>query len=333
MVTTGNLNLSPEALAALAQKANRSDNELARSLGISMDEIVDAQLPDTDANNKQIFESNPFFDPTKFGQALAANARVDAGGYITAEEINKSENGNDEENDLLDIIQNNLAREEAERERIRSIQDDYNHTFTNEELDQMEWNGDHNAIWTIGGRQISRNQLFNATKKARTNWEESEEAQNMSPEERERVQRIWSQLGQISIRDAEGEARFSALVRQLPPDAQAQLNEQMGQEIGKSVDAKTQNDARRSLSIDVSTNQGATVISDSTELVGNSQNLTTVDVSVNGDIQTNVNARSDFNNASANLVAPQSTNSIGLSANQNVVNPIVRIQMASLDSF
>lgn len=225
------------------------------------------------------------------------------------------------------------TREEAERERIRSIQDDYNHTFTNEELDQMEWNGDRNAIWTIGGRQISRNQLFNATKNARANWENSAEAKNMSPEDLANTQRIWSQLGQISIRDAEGEARYNALVRQLPPHAQAQLNEQMGQEIGKSVDAKTQNDARRSLSIDVSTNQGATVISDSTELVGNSQNLTTVDVSVNGDIQTNVNARSDFNNASANLVAPQSTNSIGLSANQNVVNPIVRIQMASLDSF
>lgn len=139
MVTTGNLNLSPEALAALAQKANRSDNELARSLGISMDEIVDAQLPDTDANNKQIFESNPFFDPTKFGQALAANARVDAGGYITEEEINKSENEKDGENDLLDIIQNNLAREEAERVQRAEQWMNEDHTYAGQKMSASEW--------------------------------------------------------------------------------------------------------------------------------------------------------------------------------------------------
>ena len=220
-------------------------------------------------------------------------------------------------------------REEQERERIRAMQDDYSQTFTNDELDQMEWVGDRNAIWTIGGRQISRTQLFNATKNARNKWENSEEAQKMSPDEREKVNHIWSQLGQISIRDANGEARYNELVKQLPPKAQAQLDEQKEQQLDSNVRKDIQEDARRNLDINDSTSQRDNVISYNGNNNTQTQNLTTNEVDVSGGISTNVNARLDFNCASQNTAVIQPSNS-----NNLVIQPTVpKVQLASLDGF
>lgn len=277
MVTTGNLNLSPEALAALAQKANRSDNELARSLGISMDEIVDAQLPDTDANNKQIFESNPFFDPTKFGQALAANARFDAGGYITAEEINKSENGKDEENDLLDIIQNNLAREEAERERAL------------QELDAMPWVGDKNEVWDLGdGVSGTREDLYN---KGKTAWDKSRkeaDKRGLSDKDKDKLNDLYEQyLKAIKDGDLNAAIRFK---NQMPDWAQKDLEDNNKFQTSNTVQ---QIDARKAQDVSVSTNSGS-------DLITNIQN----DVVAGGAVKTPVSAKTDFEKVAPNIAAP-----------------------------
>lgn len=50
-------------------------------------------------------------------------------------------------------------------------QNDYSKTYTNDQLDQMEWVGDENEIWEVLGKKASRRQHYEAMKQTRNDLE------------------------------------------------------------------------------------------------------------------------------------------------------------------
>ena len=64
------------------------------------------------------------------------------------------------------------AREEAERELLKSMQNDYGRTYSDDDLDKLPWVGDMNDIWNIGGKNVSRRGLNDAVKNTRGNLDQ-----------------------------------------------------------------------------------------------------------------------------------------------------------------
>jgi hypothetical protein len=137
-------------------------------------------------------------------------------------------------------------------------QNDYSKTYSNDQLDSMEWKGDENSVWNIGGINISRKDAFGAGKKARDNWANSNDAKAMSPEDRAKVDQQFSQyLQAIKNNDP---AKAKSIYDQMPPSAQGQIEARNENIVGAGVSASVQNDARSSIGTSTSTNSRADAI-------------------------------------------------------------------------
>jgi hypothetical protein len=156
-------------------------------------------------------------------------------------------------------IQNGWQDLEEQRQQRSIDQDNYNRTYSNNDLDRMEWRGDMNEVWNIGGNNVSRADAFSGGKKARDRWNESPEAQAMSPEERARIDAQWSQYLQ-AIKNGDL-AKAKAAYDALPPSARAQIDAQNAIAANNNVPkTQTQVEAESSQSVATSTESGADII-------------------------------------------------------------------------
>jgi hypothetical protein len=168
-------------------------------------------------------------------------------------------------------IQNGWQDLEEQRQQRAIDQDNYNRTYSNNDLDRMEWRGDMNEVWNIGGNNVSRADAFNGGKKARDAWDKSPEARAMSPEERARIDAQWSNyLQAIKNNDpAKAKAAYDAL----PPFARAQIDTNNVKQVGVAVSASVQDDARRAIDTQTSVAVGSAVFANAPRNVCGSNDL------------------------------------------------------------
>lgn len=126
----------------------------------------------------------------------------------------------DRQSNLLSDFVMDARRDRQQQAQQQKIdQDNYNRTYSNDELDQMEWSGDANDVWNIGDIFVSRRNAYDAGKRARDEWMNSPSARAMTPEERARIEEQWSRYLQAIKNNDPAAAR--AAYDALPPDARA----------------------------------------------------------------------------------------------------------------
>ncbi|OYU75730.1 MAG: hypothetical protein CFE32_13190, partial [Alphaproteobacteria bacterium PA3] len=148
-------------------------------------------------------------------------------------ETNDEERKDAAENRIQNFWQDVGEAIEARQNAIN--QNDYSKTYSNDQLDAMEWKGDENEVWNIGGVNISRKDAFGAGKKARDNWANSNDAKAMSPEDRAKVDQQFSQyLQAIKNNDpAKAKVAYDAL----PQSAKDHIDAQNSQKVLTGLNA------------------------------------------------------------------------------------------------
>lgn len=210
-------------------------------------------------------------------------------------------------------------REEQERERIREQQDDYSKTFSNDEIDMMDWKIDPNTVWTIGGTTTSVANLLNAGKNARNRWNNSVAAQNMSPEDRAKVDQQFSQYLQ-AIKNGDYELARQ-IYGQMPPEARAHIDEQNSKKLDNGSNVELQSNGRSSSNEVISANAGASIfVLPSSNKVETDLNTKNVELATGSGVKSETVLRAEFNPLGLNTLSQSiktQTNEISPLPNSN----------------
>lgn len=169
-------------------------------------------------------------------EALRANDQDNVGFIESGEKSEKEKKDREALAAYQDMIDAEAESREAE---IRRMQDDYSRTYSDDELDMMEWRGDKNAAWTMGGKQKSRAQWYDAMKSARAQWGNSAEAQAMSPEDRAKVDASLSRFMQATKNG--DQERATEEFNRLPPSLQRYAIKADARQTGRTVDGEVAN--------------------------------------------------------------------------------------------
>jgi hypothetical protein len=160
----------------------------------------------------------------------------------------EGERKKNQDNILGDFVMD--ARRDRQQQAQQKIdQDNYNRTYSNDQLDTMEWQGDADDIWNISGVNISRKDAFGAGKKARDNWNNSPDAKAMSPEDKAKVDLQFSQYLQ-AIKNGDHKKALE-IKGQMPPSAQAHVEQFNREAIGTGASHEVQQTA--SIAVDTQT--------------------------------------------------------------------------------
>lgn len=149
-------------------------------------------------------------------------------------------------------------REEQERERIRAMQDDYSQTFTNDELDQMEWRGNPNEVWSLGGKKSTRRQFVDAFKKTRDDLDKIATENNWSPDKKKYEDHLLSAAAQAAINGDLSKA--SDYVDHMDPKTKEKYERNLENITGNGVSKGVQQIAGVSSDAHTSTNSRAEAI-------------------------------------------------------------------------
>ncbi len=173
---------------------------------------------------KQFLQSLPagMFDQIKSIINIVENRKNSITSSDFWETITK---GTEDEKERREDLRQSAMNGAGANSRAQKVdQTDYSKTYSNEQLDQMEWHGDMNDVWSIGGTRISRRNAYDAGKKARDEWNHSPAAKAMTPEQRAEADANWSRYLQANKND--DQAAAGRAYDALPPSARASINRQ-----------------------------------------------------------------------------------------------------------
>lgn len=216
-------------------------------------------------------------------------------------------------------------REEQERERIRAMQDDYSQTFTNDELDQMEWRGNPNEVWSLGGKKSTRRQFVDAFKETRDDLDKIAIENNWSPDKKNHEDHLLSAAAQAATnRDY---SKANEYVERMDPKTKEQFNRNVERTVAKNADINLQNDGRLA-SNEMVSNQARE------DLFAKGPNSNTVELAAGGSVKSPIQLTQTFNPISSNSLeslTQLSNEKLSQSPQMNAPNQKVAALNVSMD--